>query len=86
MLFSMYVQRAWQYGKAIAELRNRRVEGVLLFGLSFLDHEKLEKIIARWLPDVPVFLVYQNERFDRDNVYCVGSDEKRGFHTCVEQW
>ena len=72
-------------GKAIAELRLRKVEGVLLIGLSFVDHERLEKLIQRWLPDVPVLLVYQNERINMDNVYCIGANEERGFRCCVEQ-
>jgi len=72
-------------GKAIAELRLRKVEGVLLIGLSFVDHERLEKLLQRWLPDVPVLLVYQNERINMDNVYCIGANEKRGFRCCVEQ-
>lgn len=72
-------------GKAIAELRLRKVEGVLLIGLSFVDHERLEKLLQKWLPDVPVLLVYQNERINMDNVYCIGANEKRGFRCCVER-
>lgn len=69
--------------KVMAELKKRRVEGLLLFGLTFTDHERLEKAIARWLPDVPVLLVYQNERLNRENVYCIGANEKKGFRHCV---
>ena len=72
-------------GKAIAELRLRKVEGVLLIGLSFVDHERLETLLQKWLPDVPVLLVYQNERINMDNVYCIGANEKRGFRCCVEK-
>lgn len=69
--------------KLMVELKRHRVEGVLLFGLTFTDHERLEKVIERWLPDVPVLLVYQNERFNRENVYCIGANEKKGFRHCV---
>ncbi|MCD8222952.1 MAG: LacI family transcriptional regulator [Clostridiales bacterium] len=71
--------------RAIAELNNRKVEGVLLFGLSFTDHERVKEAIVRWLPDVPVILVYQNERIDMDNVYCIGANERKGFCHCVER-
>lgn len=69
--------------KLMAELKRRRVEGLLLFGLTFTDHERLEKVIERWLPEVPVLLVYQNERFNRENVYCIGANERKGFRHCV---
>ena len=70
--------------RVMVELKNRRVEGALLIGLTFTDHERLEKAIERWLPDVPVLLVYQNERINRENVYCIGANEKKGFQHCVE--
>lgn len=71
--------------KAISELGIRHVTGALLIGLSFTDHERLKTAIQRWLPDVPVVLVYQNTRFDLNNVYCVGANEEKGFRYCVER-
>ncbi len=71
--------------KAFSELSIRRVAGALLIGLSFMDHERLRKAIVKWLPNIPVVLIYQNERIDLNNVYCVGANERKGFHYCVQR-
>lgn len=71
--------------KAISELSIRRVAGALLIGLSFTDHERLRKCLNRWLPETPVVLVYQNERIPQNNIYCVGANERKGFHYCVRR-
>ncbi len=71
--------------RAIYELSIRRVAGALFIGLSFLDHERLQKCLNQWLPDTPVVLVYQNERIQQNNIYCVGANERKGFHYCVQR-
>ncbi len=71
--------------KAISELSIRRVAGALLIGLSFTDHVRLRQAIMKWLPNTPVVLVYQNERIDSNHIYCVGANEKKGFHYCVQR-
>lgn len=71
--------------KAISELSIRRVAGALFIGLSFTDHDRLKGILNRWLPDTPVVLVYQNERIQQNNIYCVGANEKKGFRYCVQR-
>lgn len=68
----------------ISDLAKRRVEGALLLGVSFREHRKLASAVERYLPDVPVVLVYQNSRFERENIYSVGADEKKGFRLCVD--
>lgn len=71
--------------RSIAELSARRVSGVLLVGNAFKNHERVKVAIEKWLPDIPVVLVYQSSRIDLPNVYCVGANEKKGFHFCVQK-
>lgn len=71
--------------RSISELSARKVSGVLLIGNIFKRHDRVKRAIEKFLPDVPVVLVYQNERIDLDNVYCVGANEKKGFNYCVNR-
>ena len=69
----------------IRKLAENRVDGALLMGVSFMDHEKLGQLIERYLQGVPVVLVHQTERPDLDNVYCIGASEREGFERCVRR-
>lgn len=69
--------------EGIKDLAGRRVEGALLLGVSFRDHETLGRAIKMYLPDIPIVLVHQTRRIPLDNVYCVGADERRGFQRSV---
>lgn len=71
--------------RSIAELAVRKVCGVLLLGNAFKNHERVRVSIEKWLPDTPVVLVYQSGRINLNNVYCVGANEKKGFHYCVQK-
>ena len=71
--------------QGIADLARRRVEGALLLGVRFRNHALLAEVLRRYLADVPVVLMYQTERIDMDNVYCVGADERRGFAHCIDR-
>ena len=69
----------------LAALVKRRVEGALLMGLTFQDHKTLAAALERYLPDIPVVLVFQTSRPTLRNVYCVGASEKKGFEACVQR-
>ncbi len=71
--------------EAIKDMAMRRVEGVLLMGLTFHNHQLLEKSLKKYLKDVPVILVHQTKRPLMDNVYAVGADEGEGIQRCVRK-
>lgn len=66
------------------DLASRRVEGVLLLGQCFHDHQALEPEIIKYLPDKPVVLVNQTQPSQLENIYAIGANEPRGIHRCVE--
>lgn len=70
---------------SIIDMARKRVEGVLVLGVSFHDHRPLKKAISRYLPDTPIVLVHQVKTIDLPNVYAVGADEKKGIQHCVEK-
>ncbi len=69
----------------LSELMKRRVEGALLMGHTFRDHKTLSAELERYDPDFPVVLAFQTSRPARDNVYCVGASEEKGFQVCVQR-
>ena len=69
---------------AIKDMAMKRVEGVMMMGVTFHDHAALADYISRYLQSVPVVLVHQVKRIDLENVYAVGADEKKGIQRCVE--
>lgn len=69
----------------IRGLAENKVDGALLMGVSFTDHETLGRLIERYLKDIPVVLVHQTHRINLDNVYCIGSSERTGFERCVRR-
>lgn len=72
--------------KSFAEMHDLGVSGLLVFGNTFTDHVRLKAAITKWLPDVPILLVYQNHRIaELSNVYCVGANQPKGFYHCVEE-
>ncbi len=70
---------------AIKDMAMKRVEGVLLMGLTFHNHQLLEKALKKYLRDIPVILVHQTKRPQLDNVYAVGADESEGIRRCVRK-
>ena len=66
------------------DLASRRVEGVLLLGRCFHDHQALEPEVSKYLPDKPVILVNQTQPPRRENIYAIGASESRGIRRCVE--
>lgn len=71
--------------EGFAALVKRRVEGALLMGHTFQDHEALSAALERYLPNIPIVLVNHTSCPDRKNSYCVGASEKRGFEVCVQR-
>ena len=71
--------------EAIKDMAMKRVEGVLLMGLTFHNHQLLEAALKKFLQDVPVVLVHQTKRPLMDNVYAVGADESEGIKRCVRK-
>lgn len=70
---------------AIKDMAMKRVEGVLLMGVTFHNHQLLEKALKKYLQDIPVLLVHQTKRPQMDNVYAVGADESEGIKRCVKK-
>lgn len=70
---------------AIKDMAMKRVEGVLLMGVTFHNHQLLEKALKKYLQDVPVVLVHQTKRPQMENVYAVGADESEGIKRCVKK-
>lgn len=66
------------------DLASRRVEGVLLLGRCFHNHQVLEPEVDKYLPDKPVILVNQTQPPQRENIYAIGASEPRGIRRCVE--
>lgn len=66
--------------KYLQQLRQHRVEGVVLIGSTFVS-EAVKKSISTYLPDVPVVIV--NGSLDLPNVIGVIADEKDGIRECV---
>ena len=69
---------------AIKDMAMKKVEGVMMMGVTFHNHELLSDLIKRYLQTVPVVLVHQINHPDLENVYAVGADEKKGIEKCVE--
>ncbi|HIY00646.1 MAG TPA: LacI family transcriptional regulator [Candidatus Blautia faecipullorum] len=71
--------------ESIKDMAMKRVEGVLLMGVTFHNHQLLEKALRKYLRDIPVILVHQTKRPQMDNVYAVGADESEGIRRCVRK-
>lgn len=71
--------------EAIKDMAMKRVEGVMLMGVTFHNHQLLEAVLKKFLQDVPVVLVHQTKRPQMDNVYAVGADESEGIRRCVKK-
>lgn len=69
----------------IRGLAENKVDGALLMGVSFMNHDLLKQLIVRYLKDTPIVLVHQTERIDLDNVYCIGASEGEGFERCISR-
>ena len=66
------------------DLASRRVVGALLLGVSFRRNKEVEQAVRRHLPDTPVMLVNHYSETQLENVYCVGTNERKGFVRCVD--
>ena len=69
----------------IRGLAENKVDGALLMGVSFMNHDLLKQLIVRYLKDTPIVLVHQTHRMNLDNVYCIGASERVGFERCVNR-
>lgn len=64
----------------IAELNNRRVEGVFMIG-SVFQSEVIKEAIEQYLPNIPVVMI--NGYLKLPNVHSVMTDEQHGVEDCV---
>ncbi|MDD4849710.1 MAG: LacI family DNA-binding transcriptional regulator [Gemmiger sp.] len=68
----------------MAELAGQHLEGIVCFGPSFRNHEKVRSAVSQHQPHTPVVLVNHMGGVGLDNVYSVGANEREGFTRCVE--